>query len=311
MGYARSVLRAAVAAVLVLGGCYAPSGPSNVPCDPTAPACPDGESCRQVGADFSCTDGDGTGSGSNHPLADTDQDGVIDLVDNCVAIPNAGQADEDLDLRGDACDNCPPYLNLGQRDSDGDGVGDDCDPRPSTAGEKLALFEGFAGGIPSTWTRIGSWSAAAGAAIAQPTGISSVTLVVPYTSTARQGLSAAVTVTEPNLTQAVAGVVDRIATGGNSGVVCASAATGPQELLGMFDVKALTLIDAVPFDSVPGTVDLWMSRDGLDYDCEGEALTMTTSLASRPTPTATGPLVGLFAMGARTQFDWIMVVTSP
>ena len=305
------MLRAAVAAVLVLVGCYAPSGPSNVPCDPTAPACPDGESCRQVGAGFACTDGDGTGSGSNNPLTDTDQDGVFDLVDNCAGVANAGQADEDLDLRGDACDNCPPFFNLGQRDGDGDGVGDDCDPLPNTAGEKLGLFEGFSGGIPSTWTRIGTWTAAAGAVVAQASAISPAALVVPYTSTVRQGLAAAVTVIDPNLTQAVAGVVDRIATGGNSGVVCAAAAAGLQELLGVFDVKALSLIDAVPFDAVPGAVDLWMSRDGLDYECEGEALTATTSLAIRPNPTATGPLVGLFALGAKTQFDWIMVVTSP
>lgn len=305
------MLRAAVAAVLVLVGCYAPSGPSNVPCDPTAPACPDGESCRPVGADFACTDGGGTGSGSNHPLTDTDQDGVIDLADNCVSVANAGQADEDLDLRGDACDNCPPFFNLGQRDSDGDGVGDDCDPLPSTAGEKITLFEGFAGGIPSKWTRIGTWTAAAGAVIAQPSSFNPATLVVPYNSTVRQGLSTAATVIDPNLTQAVAGVVDRAATAGNAGVVCASATAGPQELLGVFDVKALTLIDAVPFDSVPGAVDLWMSRDGLDYECEGEALTATTSLASRPNLTATGPLVGLFALGATAQFDWIMVVTSP
>jgi hypothetical protein len=59
-------------------------------------------------------------------LADTDLDGVIDLVDNCPLAMNPGQADGDGDTRGDACDNCPILANPDQADADGDGIGDAC-----------------------------------------------------------------------------------------------------------------------------------------------------------------------------------------
>ncbi|MBN1287949.1 MAG: DUF11 domain-containing protein, partial [Anaerolineae bacterium] len=70
---------------------------------------------------------------------DTDQDGIIDDVDNCLLAPNADQADVDQDGLGDACDDCIdvdhdgvcdnvdtcPLPNVG--DTDGDGIDDACD----------------------------------------------------------------------------------------------------------------------------------------------------------------------------------------
>ncbi len=61
-------------------------------------------------------------------LLETDGDGIVDLADNCPAIPNPGQPDGDGDTRGDACDNCPVVANPDQADADGDGVGDACSP---------------------------------------------------------------------------------------------------------------------------------------------------------------------------------------
>ena len=73
-------------------------------------------------------------------VADTDGDGVLDDVDNCVATPNPDQADLDGDLAGNACDgdrdgdgdanasdNCADVVNPGQEDGDADGIGDVCD----------------------------------------------------------------------------------------------------------------------------------------------------------------------------------------
>ena len=59
---------------------------------------------------------------------DTDSDGINDDLDNCPAIPNAGQEDADSDETGNLCDNCPIDYNSLQIDCDSDGTGDICDP---------------------------------------------------------------------------------------------------------------------------------------------------------------------------------------
>lgn len=59
--------------------------------------------------------------------ADQDEDGVIDMEDNCVSVYNPDQDDSDADEVGDACDNCPDTANPDQDDSDSDGIGDACE----------------------------------------------------------------------------------------------------------------------------------------------------------------------------------------
>jgi len=56
--------------------------------------------------------------------ADTDGDGVMDDVDNCVTTSNADQSDVDGDGVGDVCDNAPNTPNSDQADTDGDGIPD-------------------------------------------------------------------------------------------------------------------------------------------------------------------------------------------
>jgi MYXO-CTERM domain-containing protein len=63
----------------------------------------------------------------NISAIDSDLDGKLDAVDNCVNDPNPGQDDEDNDGVGDACDNCKDDPNPHQDDADGDKVGDACD----------------------------------------------------------------------------------------------------------------------------------------------------------------------------------------
>jgi hypothetical protein len=89
-------------------------------------------------------------SGDNplYKKADSDQDGIIDSLDNCPDVANADQADADNNKIGDACedfdrdgvinakDNCPNIANKLQRDVDGDGVGDKCDNAESRFMEK-------------------------------------------------------------------------------------------------------------------------------------------------------------------------------
>ena len=74
-------------------------------------------------------------------LPDSDNDGVVDELDNCDLIPNPDQLDTDNDGSGNACDadddndghadgadNCPLTSNPDQADFDLDGIGDTCDP---------------------------------------------------------------------------------------------------------------------------------------------------------------------------------------
>lgn len=83
-------------------------------------------------------------------IADADEDGVEDSLDNCLGVANPDQADADGDRRGDACDSCPALPNRGDRDNDelddacdscllgpqidddGDGIMDACDLCPVT-----------------------------------------------------------------------------------------------------------------------------------------------------------------------------------
>jgi hypothetical protein len=157
---------------LVVAGCYAPTLSSGAPCDPATDNCPQGQSCvAQAGGYFCSTTGTGPTDGSivdqqpagdGHP-GDMDGDGIADAVDNCPTKSNANQANEDGDLLGDECDPCPPFAD--NTDSDHDGVGDLCDPHPSTVGDKIALFEGFASGIPQTWVNNSGWTASNGDAV--------------------------------------------------------------------------------------------------------------------------------------------------
>jgi hypothetical protein len=100
--------------------------------DPCDVGCPSPSVC---GCGIPATDGDGDGvpdcidncpMNFNPDQADTDEDGVGNVCDNC-ANPNPDQADTDGDGRPDGCDNCPTVANPSQADFDNDGIGDACD----------------------------------------------------------------------------------------------------------------------------------------------------------------------------------------
>lgn len=311
MRYARGVPRRAVL-VLAAAGCYAPFPPGDVPCDPDAPACPAGQRCLSAGAGFVCTES-APPPPTDGPITtegDRGGDEIADLDDNCPDDKNRDQADEDRDSLGDACDNCPPYPNKEQADLDGDGVGDDCDPREQVPGDRIALFEGFAGGsLPSDWTPAGTWVVAAGALFVQAAGANPATLVLPHVSTPRLSLVTAVLVGEVTGSEAAAGVVDRTPMNGGGGILCGGGRDGA-EIVGLFDVGTETVIDAEVYDfRIGSTYGLWMDRDGIDYGCFAWSPGGSEAFVESPAnPSEPGPFVGLLAYRATVTFPWIMVV---
>jgi hypothetical protein len=80
--------------------------------------------------------------------SDIDDDGIIDINDNCPSVYNKDQQDINKNGIGDACedfdndgiinvyDNCPNNPNRNQEDTDGDKIGDVCDPEESRLTEK-------------------------------------------------------------------------------------------------------------------------------------------------------------------------------
>ena len=148
-------MRAALFVLLTGCGFSAPAGTAIIDGDvPTIDAAPDG------------SDAGGTGDGLSDAAMpdapatlDTDNDGVLDLTDNCPTISNALQRNHDGDLRGDVCDRCPHLMSANDPDGDNDGVGDACDPRPTLGGDQAVLFTGFYGASDTTgWLVDGTWT---------------------------------------------------------------------------------------------------------------------------------------------------------
>ncbi len=81
---------------------------------------------------------------------DDDNDGILDINDNCPLTSNADQLNTDGDAMGDVCDtdddgdgildvddNCPLTPNADQADSDGDGIGDVCEDPNDPDGDEI------------------------------------------------------------------------------------------------------------------------------------------------------------------------------
>ena len=93
---------------------------------------------------FSCSTSNDSG-GEFAIAVDTDNDGIVDTLDNCQSVSNTDQLDTDDDGIGDVCDddddndtildvndNCPLTPNHNQADADNDGIGDVCDSSTAT-----------------------------------------------------------------------------------------------------------------------------------------------------------------------------------
>ena len=339
-----------VAACLAIAGCYAPTAPAGLTCDPAAPSCPRGQSCVAGATGFTCEVGGGGGGGpfdapvdqppgqladappTDGPIdgappadgppvdgapdamvaLDTDGDTIPDSVDNCPTKANLDQYNEDGDRFGDACDPCPPIADNAPPDQDGDGVADACDPRPTTAGDSIALFEGFSGGVPA-WNKTGTWTAASGAITSDSiSGHANLTVAGPTTGhlTVSAGMQVGgVTSTDDG----AAGVVESYNHGAHTGLYCHLTSWGTDGTHVVINVLQSSgiVLDAGAFDFTVGEVyTLRQRRDGNTRSCDVThgAASATETGSSSLSPTA--PEVGLRLVHSKATFTWLMVVSN-
>jgi hypothetical protein len=141
---------------MLLFGCGAES--IGGPCSLDEPECGSGI------CNLTTADGNGVCIASD---GDVDGDGLPNGKDFCNQ--GAGGAyDEDGDLIGDDCDRCPIARPLAAPDTDTDMVDAPCDPDSAVNGDRIVLFEGFNGAIPSTWKSVGTWEIRGGEVVGTP-----------------------------------------------------------------------------------------------------------------------------------------------
>ena len=188
----------AVAVVALLAGCSANTDDGGAAlgekCD-LKTKCASGGVCDYTLAAPICIDAN----------ADTDGDGLINMIDHCPDGPG-GMYDEDQDGIGDDCDKCPIAKPPAVPDPDGDDVDSPCDPDSDTPGDKILLFDGFNGAtLGSNWapdqTSIGAWTIEGGE------------LVVRLPTQGDQAYLTTQVVPDPNVAVQTSYRVDSLATG--------------------------------------------------------------------------------------------------
>jgi hypothetical protein len=244
---------------------------------------------------------------------DRDGDGVSDAADNCADASNANQANEDADALGDRCDPCPVIAETepGSGDTDGDGVGNLCDPNPTTAGDALALFEGFFAGVPSGWTTTGTWLPVNAGLV--NTGKSS--LVLPNASTGSETLTVQGLVTsapsDPNMATGIA-LGDPFDETAKAGIDC-ELKLGGSPLAGFLSIVSWnsTPTDVVNQDfafEVGVAYRFSLTRKANQYTCHVVTPDATvTGMSASPTSSTA---MDVF-MSGDGRVDWVMIVTSP
>ncbi len=320
--------------IACLAACYSPHAETGAPCSPAAPVCPSGQMCvtsgsgsfceaqalpHDAGIDVCACDAPIDSRVIDAPPGDRDGDGVPDSVDNCPDKANPDQHDEDGDGLGDVCDPCPPSST--NTDSDHDGVGDDCDPNPQTPGDAIAVFEGFQNGVPTSWGKTGTWTAAGDDVTVSVASGASATLYRPI-ATAHESVAigAQVGSTVGTSYRGVA-VVDEYGPATGFGVQCAALLTASTDAMpnitcsDLFELLSQTGLGRTPFTWATGDqLVVAETRATTNFACDVYDLTASTSGNASGTEATMGalmPQAGVRVFGASAKIHWFMIVTSP
>lgn len=249
---------------------------------------------------------------------DVDGDGLPNDRDFCHRLAG-GAYDEDGDLLGDACDPCPIAAPPPRADADGDAVDSPCDPDPATAGDTIAVFEGFNEGVPAGWFRSDaaatSWEMRGGEVLGttlDPSTLGTLTAPLPGVTTRFAVLAQyRVDATSDAATQNFAGVtaIDR-RPAGVAAVTCGGARAGGIESLlldtdtGASSTPLAGLFDPASLYRVAERVEGAQAACALQADAAMDAVQAN---AGGEAPSEAG-----FAIrGASVRFQYLLVVQRP
>ncbi|MDB4956304.1 MAG: hypothetical protein JWO36_3873 [Myxococcales bacterium] len=312
-------MRAVFCAVVCLSGCYAPAYEDcQISC--AGNVCPSGLSCvagmcRSGGASGVCGQGNRDGGVDavvrDGSPSDVDGDGIPNTSDNCPTKSNANQADEDNDTLGDVCDPCPwSGTTADNHDSDGDGVGDGCDPRPNVVGDRIVLFEGFAGGVlPPGAMAVGPWMFSGGTA-STVSGPQS-TLVWPIPITSAETVFAHGTLDQVTNGKGDVEVLDAFEVANARGIGCSIGwpSGAVQPLMFLLDTGPNVVLSSMQMTAPLGIQTTFrIDRTAMGFQCKTIPQPNTVIVANGPM--AASPNAGFRVRTATAHFDWIAVVTS-
>ena len=318
MGVARLGL-----ASVVLVGCYSPTFKTGAPCT-TDSDCPSVQHCvngtcggMDVSVDApngSIDDGD---VDAEIPLGDPDGDGLAGAADNCPTISNANQYNEDGDKLGDACDPCPIEANDTPSDPDGDGVADGCDPNPTTAGNQIALFEGFHAALPAGWMVSSAVQVGDDVRITA-SGTNHGYISPPLDAPTKVTVMTRVTIEQTTgNNDADIGVSSVYNPANDDGVLCElyspTATSTANRIVSLWDSIKSNDIGNQAFPFVTGTPYLVTTeRAGANYTCRASTVAGTPVTATGTTTSA--PAQQKYALrvyAASTLVSYILIVTNP
>jgi len=294
----RSIIVTALAAALV--ACTSGGTKPGDTCSSKAP-CSGGQVCDLTNPGGAvCLDSAG----------DVDGDGIPNGKDFCNHLAG-GAFDEDGDGFGDECDACPTSKPPTKPDADGDMVDSPCDPDSTTAGDKIAVFNGFNTALPTGWTASAGWKVTGGEAVMTPTNPATVEqltvhLAVPSTHVS---ILAAYRVDSVAATAAMsdAGVIGQnVLPQGTTIVSCgANRATG--DALRLVTNAGSNLKQAMNLFDPAGVYRLAQQLDGATVNCAlvGDHETAADQASSNGDSMSE---VGLYARGATVRFQYLLVI---